>query len=119
MTLYGVDLYWIPLGAGAGGAVVRFSGRVYEAITATLAHRRRRALFHSALDVTVNGVTAVVEMAPVWTKGGGRGAVDEGSKLVKNRGTNYVVVPVTPGQPPGEGDLRKAVEDLVRAVRLI
>src|SRR5262245_21620782 len=68
-----VDLYWIPLGAGAGGAVVRWSGRLYEAVAAALARRRRCALFHSALEVGVNGVTAVIEMAPVWTKRGDRG----------------------------------------------
>ena len=74
----GVDLYWIPLGAGAGGAVVRWSGRLYEAVAAALARRPRCALFHSALEVHVNGVTAVVEMAPVWTKRGDRGVVSEG-----------------------------------------
>jgi len=63
----GVDLYWIPLGAGAGGAVVRWSGRLYEAVAAALARRPRCSLFHSSLEVRVNGVTAVVEMAPVWT----------------------------------------------------
>ena len=78
VTVDGVVLHWIPLGAGAGGAVVRFSGRVYEAIAATRARRPRCALFHSALDVTVDGATAVIEMAPVWTKSGGRGVVSEG-----------------------------------------
>jgi hypothetical protein len=29
-----VDLYWIPLGTGPGGAPVRFSGRLYEAMAA-------------------------------------------------------------------------------------
>ena len=48
----GVDLYWIPLGAGAGGAVVRWSGRLYEAVAAALARRPRCNLFHSALEVS-------------------------------------------------------------------
>jgi hypothetical protein len=75
----GVDLYWIPLGAGAGGAVVRWSGRVYERLAATFARRPRCALFHSALLVHVDGVTTAIEMAPVWTKHGDRGVVSEGA----------------------------------------
>lgn len=73
-----VDVYWIPLGAGAGGALVRWSGRLYEAATATVARRPRRDLYHSALEVTVGDVTAAIEMAPVWTKRGDRGVVAEG-----------------------------------------
>jgi hypothetical protein len=75
----GVDLYWIPLGAGVGGAVVRWSGRLYEALAATVARRPRCDLFHSALEVHVDGVTTTVEMAPVWTKRGDRGVVSEGA----------------------------------------
>lgn len=73
-----VDLYWIPLGAGAGGALVRWSGRLYEAAAAARERRQRRNLFHSALEVTTDGVTTVVEMAPVWTQRGDRGVVAEG-----------------------------------------
>lgn len=61
-----VDLYWLPLGAGAGNGVVRLSGRVYEAWTARRAGRPRVALFHSALRVAVDGQSFVIEMAPVW-----------------------------------------------------
>jgi hypothetical protein len=75
----GVDLYWIPLGAGVGGAVVRWSGRLYEALAATVARRPRHDLFHSALVVHVDGVSTAVEMAPVWTKRGDRGVVSEGA----------------------------------------
>jgi hypothetical protein len=74
-----VDLYWIPLGAGAGGALVRWSGRLYEAASAARRHRPRRPLFHSALEVTVDGVTSTIEMAPVWIQRGARGVVAEGS----------------------------------------
>lgn len=74
----GVDLYWIPLGAGAGGAVVRSSGRVYEAAVAAFARRRRCELFHSALEVHLDDVTTAIEMAPVWTQRGDRGVVAEG-----------------------------------------
>ena len=74
----GVDLYWIPLGAGAGGSFVRWSGRCYEAVAATLGRRPRQPLFHSALDVHTGGVTTVIEMTPVWITRGERGVVGEG-----------------------------------------
>jgi len=74
----GVDLFWIPLGAGAGGALVRTSGRIYEGLAATAARRPRCDLFHSALEVHLDGQTAAVEMTPVWTKQGERGVVVEG-----------------------------------------
>lgn len=73
-----VTLFWIPLGAGTGGAVVRVSGRLYETALAAAARRPRYDLFHSALEVTADGLTAVIEMAPVWTKRGDRGVVSEG-----------------------------------------
>jgi len=34
---FGIDLYWLPL--GAGGNFVRLNGRVYEAIKARLDRR--------------------------------------------------------------------------------
>ncbi len=73
-----VDLYWIPLGAGPGGGLVRLCGRIYEAIAARLARRPRCALFHSAMIVTVDGGQVAIEMAPAWSKGGDRGVVSEG-----------------------------------------
>jgi hypothetical protein len=78
MAPEGVDLYWIPLGAGAGGAFVRWSGRIYEAAAAARAGRPRCALFHSALEVTASGAKTAVEMAPVWITRGERGVVTEG-----------------------------------------
>lgn len=74
----GIDVYWIPLGAGAGGGLVRRSGRVYEAFAARVAGRPRCDLYHSAMIVTVEGRPTAVEMAPVWTKRGDRGVVAEG-----------------------------------------
>jgi len=74
----GIDLLWIPLGAGVGGALVRGSGQIYEALTSSVARRPRSDLFHSALEVNVDDVTTSVEMAPVWTKRGDRGVVSEG-----------------------------------------
>ena len=73
----GVDLYWIPL--GAGGHFVKWNGRVYEAIAALHEHRRARSLYHSALEVHLDGVRYAVEMAPVWQERTAvRGVVREG-----------------------------------------
>lgn len=62
-----VELLWLPLGAGPGSALVRLSGRAYEAVTARRAQRPRRSLVHTALQVTVDGTTVVVEMTPDWS----------------------------------------------------
>jgi hypothetical protein len=43
-----VDLFWIPLGAGAHS--VRWNGKVYEAIKALTQRRPRCDLYHSALE---------------------------------------------------------------------
>jgi hypothetical protein len=73
-----VDLYWIPLGAGA--RVVRLSGAAFEAIDARLHGRQRRDLFHSALVVVVPEGRYIVEQTPVPDgRGGSRGVVVEGS----------------------------------------
>jgi hypothetical protein len=58
----GVDLYWIPL--GAGGHSVRFNGLVFEAIAAARRHRQRCELYHSALIVEVDGDHHTIEVAP-------------------------------------------------------
>ena len=58
-----LDLYWIPLGAGA--RVVRLSGKTYEALVAVAQRRRRRKLFHSALVAMTGDARFVVEMAPI------------------------------------------------------
>lgn len=59
-----VDLYWLPL--GAGGHFVRLNGRVYEALAARLQHRAPCALYHSALEVRLDGRAYVIEMAPIF-----------------------------------------------------
>lgn len=59
----GVDLYWLPL--GAGGHFVRLNGRAYEALRARIERRPRDDLYHSALQVQVPEATFVVEQAPV------------------------------------------------------
>ena len=58
-----LDLYWIPLGAGA--RVVRTCGRAYEALAAFAQRRPRCDLYHSALVAdTVEG-RYIVEVTPV------------------------------------------------------
>jgi hypothetical protein len=57
-----VYLHWLPLGAGA--YVVRLSGRAFEAIAAGLQHRRRRDLYHSALEVVTGEARFIIEMTP-------------------------------------------------------
>lgn len=58
-----VDLFWIPLGAGAH--VVRLSGKIFEAASALLQRRNRCDLDHSALEVRVPEGRFVIEMTPV------------------------------------------------------
>jgi hypothetical protein len=73
----GVDLFWLPL--GAGGHSVRLNGRVYEAVVARLERRPTGDLYHSALEVRVAEGKFVIEMAPVRGGDGAlRGVVAEG-----------------------------------------
>jgi hypothetical protein len=75
-----VDLYWLPLGAGDGNQTVRWSGRLFEAVVAGWRHRGRCDLYHSALEVQLDGDRFVIEMAPVWrTTEPVRGVVCEGA----------------------------------------
>jgi hypothetical protein len=73
-----VDLYWLPL--GAGGHFVRMNGRIYEALAAWRGKRQRRALYHSALIVTLPAGQFVIEQS--WPIPSGdtdqRGVVAEG-----------------------------------------
>ncbi len=72
-----VDLYWIPLGAGAH--VVRVSGSIFEAIYAAKEHRSRAHLYHSALVVNVPDGRYIIEQTPVPdNKNQDRGVVAEG-----------------------------------------
>jgi hypothetical protein len=59
----GVDLYWLPL--GAGGHSVRLNGRIFEALAAGLARRPRLDPYHSALEVRLGGERYVIESAPI------------------------------------------------------
>jgi hypothetical protein len=75
---FGVDLYWLPL--GAGGDSVRLNGRVFEAAAARLEHRAPCDLYHSALVVRVPEGRFVIEQAPPRASDGAeRGVVAEGA----------------------------------------
>jgi len=73
----GVDLYWIPVGAGTH--VVRVSSTIYEAVTARVRRRERCDLYHAALVVVTDGPYAI-EVAPIPDALGPhvRGVVAEG-----------------------------------------
>ena len=74
----GIDLYWLPL--GAGGHSVRLNGRVYEGVAARLERRRPRDLYHSALLVHAHSGSFVIEVTPVGHgEGTTRGAVASGA----------------------------------------
>ena len=60
-----VDLYWLPLGAG-DSAIVRWNGRLYEALTARVERRAPCDLYHAALEVGLDGVRYTIEMGPAW-----------------------------------------------------
>ena len=73
----GVDLYWLPL--GAGGHSVRVNGRVFEAVAARVQHLRTFDLYHAALEVRVGQERSVIEQAPIPdAHGDRRGVVAEG-----------------------------------------
>jgi hypothetical protein len=62
-TAVTVQLWWIPLGAGAH--TVRLNGIAYEALVAARQGRSRCELYHSVLGITLgNGATYTVEIAP-------------------------------------------------------
>jgi hypothetical protein len=77
-SLNGVDLYWLPL--GAGGHSVRVNGLVFEAVVARLERRTACDLYHSALVVRASSGQFVIEQAPVRDGDGARrGVVAEGA----------------------------------------
>src|SRR5918994_5287706 len=77
-ALIGIDLYWLPL--GAGGHSVRWNGRIFEALAARLARRPPCDLYHSALEVRVPEGRFVIEQAPVGDSSGlERGVVADGA----------------------------------------
>jgi hypothetical protein len=73
---YGIDLYWLPL--GAGGNFVRLNGRIYEAVLAALQRRPRCHLYHSGLQVVVPEGRYTIEQTPARPGGQERGVVGIG-----------------------------------------
>ncbi|GAA4305412.1 hypothetical protein GCM10023162_08680 [Klenkia terrae] len=131
MTGEGVDLFWLPL--GAGGWSVRRNGRVLEAVTSRLAGRPAQALVHSALVVRRAGVRSVIEMGPVWNVPGTpaeRGSVGTGAVgirwLGRSRWFRYEVRcwpgGVLPDEAEALGGPRPTTADpalVLRAVRTV
>ena len=75
-----MDLFWLPLGAGDTSHCVRWNGRIFEAFAAGYEHRERCDLYHSALEIHLDGDRFVIEMAPAWgNKEADRGVVCEGA----------------------------------------
>ena len=74
----GVDLYWIPLGAGA--SVVRANGWLLSTLAGLLRNRSRRPIYHSALVAHSEAGSFAIEMTPVTDDKGldERGVVAQG-----------------------------------------
>ncbi len=66
MTSSAVDLIWLPLGAGDNTGLVRRCGRAFEALSAYRQRRGRNDLYHSALEVHLDGQRYAIEMTPAW-----------------------------------------------------
>jgi hypothetical protein len=124
----GIDLYWIPLGAGGSG-FVRLNGRIYEAITAWREGRRRSALLHTALRAHVPEGTFVIET--VWPspddRTAERGVAMEGPVghpiLARSRLFRYEVRRWRNGDIPDGSDAiggpQRITDDLAAARRLL
>jgi hypothetical protein len=109
-----VDLYWIPLGAGAH--VVRISGKLFEAASALVDRRPRFDLYHSALVISSPEGHFVIEQAPVLDlHGERRGVVAEGPVGIRSLGRfrvfRYEIRRWRDGQIP---DVDQAIESPVR-----
>jgi hypothetical protein len=59
----GIDLFWLPLGAGRHS--VRLNGRAFEAVAARAGRRPMCDLYHSALEVYARAGRFVIEITPV------------------------------------------------------
>ena len=92
----GMDLYWLPL--GAGGHFVRWNGRIYEAVSALLERRGAADLYHSALQVRLPPASYVIEVTPVWNlPPGDRGVIAEGAVGPRWAGRGSFDTRSTPG----------------------
>ena len=73
---FGIDLYWIPL--GAGGNFVRLNGRAYEAVSAAVQRRPSYDLYHSGLVIDVPEGRYTLEQTPAGPHPEERGVVGIG-----------------------------------------
>lgn len=64
-----VDLYWIPLGAGAAVPIVRWNGVLFEKVTSRVQRRQAADLYHAGREVGLGPDRYVIEMAPAWGAG--------------------------------------------------
>jgi hypothetical protein len=76
-SISGIDLYWLPL--GAGGHSVRLNGKVFEWFAARREHRSPCDIYHAGLQVYVPEGRFVIEQAPAWAERSQRGVVAEGA----------------------------------------
>jgi hypothetical protein len=122
-----VILYWIPLGAGDPTPLVRWSGRVYEALRARRERCRPRALYHSALEVHVGEERHVIETGPAWGHlDPGRGVAAQGPvgfpRWGSRRAFRYEVRRWRDGvvvNGPLAAEIRRLPTDAYRARRLL
>jgi hypothetical protein len=85
-----VELHWLPLGAGDSTGCVGRNGRAFEALAVRRGHRPPCVLYHSALQVQLDGERCAIEMAPAWGNGGGdRGVVSTGSVGLRLLGRSW------------------------------
>ena len=122
VTSGSVDLYWIPLGAGASS--VRGNGIVFEALAAAIQRRPRCDLYHSALEIHLPEGRYMVEMTPVPDRNGAaRGVVAVGAVGLRAAGRSrlfrYEVRRWLDGIVPDLGDAvgtpRRVTDDLLAA----
>ena len=76
-----VDLYWLPLGAGApsGSHLVRLTGKMYEALSAAVERRQPLDLYHAGLEIRLGDECVRHRGRPVTGRpGANRGVVAEG-----------------------------------------
>jgi hypothetical protein len=72
-----VEFLWIPLGAGQH--VVKFSGKIFEGLSALIQRRVPCDIYHAALVVRIPEGRYVIEMTPIPDRFGvRRGVVEEG-----------------------------------------
>lgn len=122
----GVDLYWLPL--GAGGHFVRMNGRIYERVASWVQRRPALDIYHSALEVHVGGERCTIEMTPVPDhNGASRGVVMEGpvgsGHLARLRVFRYEVRRWPGGTIPDVNEAvdspQRVADDEARARRLL